>query len=221
VPISKPSIAAGRILQTGVGLTITRPFPELASFTVSVTGAYRRWWDTRTSPGTLDPPEYTGPGGCVSESGSAGICNTAGSLTNARDIVVTGLTLTVMPFPGPTVAFQGIYLGTYGNEIAPANVPINGGYEHLEDDSLTHWRHFTYFTLAVAYDVTPWMNLQLGIQNAGVAASLYAKNGSIQSPFNPDTQLYLSMTLGLDGIYNELFGADEDDGLTPEERQRR
>lgn len=220
-PTSKASIAGGRVMQTGVGLTVTRPFPELASFTVSINGGYRRWWSTRTTTGTMDPPEYTGPGGCTSETGQAGICTSAGALTNARDIVITGLTLTVMPLAGFTVTFQGIYLGTYGSEIAPIDVPINGGGHHVEDDSLTHWRHFTYFTLAVAYDLTPWMNLALGIQNSGFAAPLYNPDGSVRSPFNPDTQIYLSLTLGLDGIYNEIFGADEEDSLTPEERQRR
>ena len=35
-----------------------------------------------------------------------------------------------------------------------------------------------------------------------------------------DTQAFLSATFSVDGIYNELFGAHEEE-LTPEERQRR
>ena len=80
---------------------------------------------------------------------------------------------------------------------------------------------WTYFSLAVAYDVTPWLNLQLGIQNANSVAPLFDPSGNVQSPFGPATQVFLSTTIGLDSFVNEVFGSEEDDGLTPQERQRR
>ncbi|MCZ7680701.1 MAG: hypothetical protein M5U28_18795 [Sandaracinaceae bacterium] len=128
--------------------------------------------------------------------------------------------MSVMPAPGFTVSFQGFYLGLVGDDIGTADVPINGGTTTVADDSPTHWRHFTYFALAVAYDVLPWLNLSLGIQSSGIAAPIYNPDGSVRSPFNPDTQVFLTTTLGLDGLYDELFGAREEE-LTPEERQRR
>lgn len=226
-PLSKGSQAARRVLQTGLALTATRPFPELASFTVSASFGYRRWWAMSNVAQIQDGarPGYTTSdnlllcepvdGGRVSP-----ICSQAGSSTTARDLIVTGLALSVMPFAGFTVQFSAFYLGMYGDEIATAEVNVNGGTVTLEDDSLTHWRHFTSFVLAVGYDVLPYLNISLGLQNSSVAAPLYNPDGSVRSPFNADSQLYLTVTLGLDGLYNEIAGSDEE-GLTPEERQRR
>jgi hypothetical protein len=112
-------------------------------------------------------------------------------------------------------------MASYGEELAPADVAINGGNVTLEDESATHWRAFTYFSLAVGYDVLPWLNLQLGVQNAANVAPLYNPDGSVRSPFTADTQVFLTTTIGLDGLYQEIFSGDDGDGLTPEERQRR
>lgn len=217
-PLSKASQAAGRILQTGAGVTIARPFPELAGFTVAASVAYRRWWATRNVPATGQP--Y--PGNCFSPSpGAPPECQQASGQTTARDILLAGLTLNVAPLPGLTVSASGFYFAAYGHELADAQVPINGGAETIEDESVTHWRPFTYFSLAVAYDVLPWLNLQLGIQNSGSVAPLYDPDGSVRSPFTADTQVYLTTTFGLDALYGEIAGAGSEDDLTPEERQRR
>ncbi len=217
-PLSKASQAARRILQTGLGVTITRPFPELASFTVSATMGYRRWWATTNVPQT--GAAY--PGNCVQiEPGQPPLCTQAGGQSTIRDILIGGLSLSVMPLAGLTVSMSGFYMAAYGHELATASVPINGGTETVPDESLTHWRPYTYFSLAVAYDVLPWLNLQLGIQNAGVVAPLYNPNGSVRSPFNTDTQIFLSTTLSLDGVYEQIVGTHEEEELTPEERQRR
>lgn len=216
-PTSKMSQAAGRVMQTGFGLTVTRPFPELAALTISVTGGYRRWWATRNYVATGEPVY----GSCESIGGTMpSFCTHAGAVTPARDIVVTGLVMTVMPATGLTLSFSGFYLGIYGEEIADANVPVNGGSVTVSGESPTHWRHFTYFSLAVAYDVLPWLNLQLGIQSSGIAAPIYNPDGSVRSPFNPDTQLFLSTTIGLDALYDQIVGTGEEE-LSPAERQRR
>lgn len=217
-PLSKASQAAGRILQTGLGLVVSRSFPEAAGFTVALSGAYRRWWATTNVAQTSEP--Y--PGQCLQPApGEAPVCTQASGLTTARDILLGGVTLNVTPFENFNVSFSGFLLGTYNFEIGDAQVPINGGVITATDDSPSHWRAFTYFSLAVAYDVLPWLNLQLGIQNAGVVAPLFDSTGNARSPFSPDTQIFLSTTVGLDTLVGEIAGGDEDDGLTPEERQRR
>ncbi|MFK7987651.1 MAG: hypothetical protein AB8I08_16660 [Sandaracinaceae bacterium] len=217
-PLSKASQSAGRVLQTGLGLTVARPFPELASLTFAATVGYRRWWATRNVPATGAP--Y--PGNCTQpEPGQPPVCTQASGQTTARDILLAGLTTTIAPVPGLTVSLSAFYMAAYGHELSPADVPINGGSNTIGDDSATHWRPFTYFALAVGYDVLPWLNLQLGVQNAGVVAPLYSPDGSVRSPFTADTQVFLTTTLGLDAIVNEVTGSGEDDGLTPEERQRR
>lgn len=196
-PLSKASQSAQRILQTGLGLSITRPFPELASFTVSASAGYRRWWGTsnvaRIMPGH-EPDYRNATGGAECEAGLQPYCTQAGSATLARDIVVTGLAFSVMPFAGFTVQLQAFYMGMYAYEVAPTDVPVDGNSRTIVDDSPTHWRHFTSFALAVGYDVLPYLNLSLGIQNAGVAAPLYNPDGSVRSPFNPDTQVHQVQT---------------------------
>lgn len=218
-PLSKPSQAARRILQTGLGVSVARPFPELASFTVSASFGYRRWWATsnvaQIMPGA--EPEYSTPDrGPACEAAVQSFCTQAGGSTTARDTIVTGVALSVMPFAGFTVQLSAFYLGVYGHEIV--GTTVEG--KVLIDDSPTHWRHATYLALQVGYDVLPYLNLALGIQNSGTAAPLYNPDTSVRSPFNPDTQVYLSATLGLDGVYGEIAGSNEDE-LTPEERQRR
>jgi hypothetical protein len=226
-PVSKASQAARRIVQTGLTLTATRPFPELASFTVSGTFGYRRWWGMSNVAQIQDGagPEYSTPTGaayCEAVGGARpSLCTQAGGTTNARDMILTGLSFTVMPFAGLTVQFSAFYLGLVGDDIAPAEVEINGGGTTVVDDSPTHWRHFTSFVLAVGYDVLPYLNLSLGLQNSSFAAPLYNPDGSVRSPFNADTQVYLTMTLGLDGIYGEIVGGSDEEELTPQERQRR
>lgn len=217
-PLSKGSQAAGRILQTGLGLTIARPFPELAGLTFALTGGYRRWWATRNVANAAE--SY--PGQCLQPSpGETPVCTQASGTTTARDTLLGGLTVNVSPFSGFTVSLSGFLMGTYNFEVGDADVAVNGGNVHLSDDSPSHWRAFTYFSLAVAYDVAPWLNLQLGIQNSGGVAPLLDTTGNATSPFNPDTQVFLSTTIGIDAFVNEVFGDEEDDGLTPEERQRR
>ena len=217
-PLSKASQAAGRVLQTGLGLTITRPFPEAADFTVAATIGYRRWWATRNVANAEE--QYTGS--CFSpEPGQPPICSQAGGATTARDILIAGLTLSVSPYPGLSVSAGGFTMSAYGHEVSSGDVSINGGQVQLTDDSPTHWRPYTYFSLSVAYDVSPWLNLQLGVQNAAVAAPLYNPDGSVRSPFTADTQVFLTTTLGLDSLYGEISGGGGDDDLTPEERQRR
>ena len=217
-PLSKASQAAGRILQTGLGLTVARPFAELASFTVAGTFGYRRWWQTRNVPTVSQP--YAG--NCTQPDPlQPPICTQASGSTNGRDILLAGISLSVMPVSGLTVSGSAFYMAMYGEELAPASIPINGGTTTIPDRSITHWRAFTYFSLAVAYDVLPWLNLQLGIQNSANVAPLYNPDGSVRSPFTADTQIFLSTTIGLDGLYEEIFEDSEDDGLTPEERQRR
>ena len=214
-PTSKASQAAGRVLQTGVGLTVARPFPELAGFTVAATVGYRHWFATRAVSETSVPyAANCGPqrlDGCAQVSGQ----------TTARDILLGGLTLNITPVSGLTVSGSAFYMAIYGHELADQSVGVNGGDVTVGDESPTHWRPFTYFNLAVAYDVLPWLNVQLGIQNSAVVAPLYNPNGSVRSPFSADTQVYLSTTIGLDSLYGEIVGGGEDDGLTPEERQRR
>jgi hypothetical protein len=130
------------------------------------------------------------------------------------------MTLSVAPISGLTVTFSGFFAGAYGHDVGSADVDIHGGSVHFEDDSPTHWRAFTYLALAIGYDVLPWLNLQLGIQNAGTLAPLFDSAGNAAGPVSPRSQVFLTSTFAIDAIVNTIVGGDDGD-LTPEERQRR
>ncbi|MBZ0122203.1 MAG: hypothetical protein K8H88_34735, partial [Sandaracinaceae bacterium] len=216
-PTSKASQSASRVLQTGLGLTVTRVVPEAWGLTVAGTFGYRRWWATSNVSRTASP--Y--PGNCFQPSpGEVPVCTQAGAQSTDRDIFIAGLSVTITPIGALSINLSGFYFATYGHELATGVVPINGGTIDVADGSPTHWRAFTYFSLAVGYDFLPWLNVQLGVQNSNNGATLYAPDGSVRAPFSYDTQVFLSGTIAIDGIYTELAGSD-DAGLTPEERQRR
>jgi hypothetical protein len=221
-PLSKLSQAARRVMQTGLGIVATRPIPEAANLTISTNVAYRRWWALSNVP--IASPSESQIGYCSPSAGmTAGepTCTQASGATSLRDIIIAGLTLSVAPLPELTIMLQGMFIWGYGHELAPGEVDINGGTVVIEDQSRTHWRNFTYLMLAVAYDVQPWLNIQLGIANTGVLAPLYSPDGSVRGPFNADTQVFLNTTITIDSLYQTIFPQEEGEELTPEERNRR
>ena len=81
----------------------------------------------------------------------------------------------------------------YTFELAAANVPSAAGPVQLDSQGGA-WRNFTSYSLAAAYDLTEWLNLSLTVSNSTVLAPLYNDDGSVRSPFNPDTQFSLGLT---------------------------
>jgi hypothetical protein len=192
-PVSKASQAASRILQTGAGLRVTREFPEALDFSASGNFTYRRWWATRNVPATVE--EY--PGNCFrAQVGDPPLCDQASGQTTARDIFSMGLTLGFSPIENLSVELEGALTFVAGHSLAEYQ---------LEDgtilgDDRTHWRNYTYLGLTVGYDVLDWLNLSLGIANAGDYGELYNPDASIRGPINPDTQVWLDTTLDVDSL---------------------
>lgn len=224
-PVSKASQAAQRYLQTGLGLQVVRPIPE-AFLTLAASFGYRRWWagsnvvrSGQPLPSYCPGPQSAGSG--APEEAGGVFCDQAGSVSTSRDILVSGLTVT-FAYETISVAAQFLFVNQYAHELAPAEVMVDTSPEPivLQDTSRTHWRNGTYFTLALTYQPLPWFSATVGFQNAGNVAPAYNDDGSIRSIFNPDSQVYVSTTFQLDAIYTELAGSG-DDGLSPEERQRR
>jgi hypothetical protein len=225
LPVSKASQAAQRYLSTGLGVTVIRPIPE-AFLTLAGSFTYRRWWagsnvvqSGQPLPAFCPGPQAAGSG--APEEGGGITCDQAGGVSVGRDLLISGVTLT---FAYESISLTGVFLfvNQYSYDLAPGEITVATREEPLvlEDTSRTHWRNFTYFTLALAWQALPWLSVTVGFQNAGAFAPAYNTDGSVRSIFNPDSQVYLSTTFQLDSIYTELVGS-EDDGLTPEERQRR
>ncbi len=237
-PTSKASQAAQRYFNTGVGLTTVLQIPEFLASNLALGLAYRRWWagsnvslamgDTLGASASTDPAASyqrlaNAGGGLLSGTDSMG------GPSNAVDRILTALTFNMAPASGLTITLQGLWIWDRVYDNPDAYLSCDRVLTTTCDSTLLveqsaeqwRWRWFTYYTLAVAYDVQPWLNLQLGVANAAFLAPFFNDDGSVRSPFNPDTQVYLSTTITLDGLYETLTAGAEEDGLTPEERQRR
>ena len=194
--------------------------------------AYRRWWaGSATTLFQGQCATAANPMASAGEGELAGgfqqldnnLCQ--GVSPNEADRLLASITINVTPFEGFTVSLSGAWvwsqafrLGDYSYDERGVITPVASG--GIPDTS-NHWRNFTSYSLSIAYDILPWFNLSLGVSNSTNLEPLYADDGSVRSPFNPNTQATLTAQFTLDGIYEELFANTEDDGLTPEERQRR
>lgn len=215
-PLSKGSQAAQRYVNTGVGVTIVRPIPEALGMTIAAGVSYRRWW-----AGSNVVLARTGQ--CLSGQGPTEGSPCDGASATEADRVSTSLTINVTPVEHLTVTLQGAWIFINGHGLADAVVDPLSGQLVIPDGSPSHWRAFTYYTLALAYDFVEWLNVSVSIANSSFIEPFFNDDGSVRSPFNPNTQLGLSATFTLDTLYEFLSGGGEepDDGLTPEERQRR
>jgi len=230
LPASKSSQALQRYFNTGLGLTITRPIEEI-NFTIATSFRYTRWWAgsnvARGGGPQMNDCENgfirAGAPGDYAPSPSFTNCDQLGDVTGGRDIVLAGLTLTWTPFAGLSIYGQYFFYAVYGFELGPSTYTVDTSPTPITmaDQSPTHWRDYSYFTLAVGYDIMPWFNLAIGIQNTSFFSGFWNANGTVRNPvFTPDTQVYLSATFQLDAIYGEIAGVNET-ALTPEQRQRR
>ena len=233
-PVSKASQASERYFQAGAGLTVVRIIPELANLTLAGVFSYRRWFAGSNVIRTGDPqPDRCGGptpavvgGADAAPQVTTAFCDQVGGASAASDVILAGISATMTPVGSFSINLSAFLFTLHGFGLAPwvsdpGQVITREEPLVLEDGSPSHWRNFTFVSVSVAYQFTPWLNMSLGIQNSGLAAPAYNPDGSLRNPlFTPDTQVFLSATFGVDTIYNELFGETEDD-LTPEERQRR
>ena len=216
-PTSLASIANETILTAGAGLTVVKVFPELASFTIAATGAYRHRFGLTNVAVVHDENAPR----CSTTSLVEQSCQ-AGAFTSGRDTMIAALTLTIMPVSGLTILTQYAGAWIYGEELRTEENPGIGGPGEIPDGSPSHWRNGHYWTIAVGYDVVPWLNLQLGYQGSPGFTRWLNESGNVQNPFYDfDSELYLSATIALDVMVDEIIGSDEDTGLTPEQLQRR
>lgn len=231
IPVSRASLAVQRFLSAGFGLTVVRPIPEAANLTFAAVFRYTRWFagsnmiqvgEPQPDRCPQAPPSRAGTGIDAPEINTV-TCDQLGTSSAASDVILAGLSVSINPTSELSISASGFMFTTQGYGLAPAYVDVETREEPLriDDGSPNHFRNFTYFSLSAAYQFLPWFSLELGIQNAAVVAPLYNPDGNLRNPiFTPDTEAYLTATIGIDGLIDSLTHG-EDDGLTPEERQRR
>jgi len=230
IPASRSSLAAQRYLATGLGVTVVRVIPEAGNLTLAGIFRYTRWWAGSNVVQVGEPqpdrcpvglPQPTG-GGLTAPELNTTTCDQLGTSSSASDIILAGLSATMTPIGPLSINLSAFMFTTQGYGLAPAYIDVATSAEpvRIDDGSPNHFRNFTYLSLSVAYQAVDWLNLSLGIQNAGAVAPLYNPDGNVRNPiFTPDTQVFLTATIGLDAVYGNLFGGHEE--LTPEELQRR
>lgn len=226
-PTSKLSQAAQRFANAGVGVTVVRPIPEALGMTIAGVFRYQHWFagsNVSMARGECLAPLPTGSG-AEAIAGSTGtgsdtsyLCNGIGQTESDR--LVAGISINITPVEHFTITLSGFWVWAYTYGLAGADISTPSGDLSLPSVGGS-WRNFTSYSISAAYDLTDWLNLSLSVSNSTVLAPLWNDDGSVRSPFNPDTQFSLGLTFTLDGIYNTITAGGEDDGLTPEERQRR
>jgi hypothetical protein len=231
IPASKLSQAAQRYFGLGAGLTAVRVIPEAASLTIALIGRYQYWFAGRNTPATMgtspgeEAPQAPPP---VLNTPTPGdplqsTIDQASGFSSPRHVVTAGVNMTVTPISGLTISGSAFWLSMEGHGLGPACTDVltaPGGSICMGDQSATHWRHFTSLSLTIAYDVQPWLNLSIGWSNSTILAPFFDNNGAVRGPFNPDNNLFLTASIQIDALYEAVAGG-EDDGLTPEQRQRR
>ncbi|MDW8246670.1 MAG: hypothetical protein RMJ84_08830 [Sandaracinaceae bacterium] len=217
-PTSFASMAAQRYVNVGAGAIIVRPIPEALGMTIATLLRYQRWFAGSNVIRTQEavPCTPSGPSGCD------------GAVANEADRIIAGTTINITPLQGFTLSFQAFFAWIHLfdlMEVSWSDLGVVGappGEKVPQEGYATRWRNFTYFALGAAYDLNDWFNLSLSVANSTVFAPLYNDDGSIRSPFNPDTQVALTATIMVDGLYLALHPVQEsEEGLTPEELQRR
>jgi len=227
LPTSKSSQAAQRYFLLGAGLTVVRVIPEAWSMSIALVGSYRYWFADSNVPLAMGqfPAQ---PATIITRDPDGGLdsptLGQASAGTSGRHVVVAGLNLNVTPLENFNLTLSAFYFTQEGHGLGNACTAVStesSGYLCIPDQSSTHFRHFTSLSLSAAYDVATWLNLSLSVSNSTNLAPLFNDDGSLRGPINPDTLISLSATVQLDGLYESLSSAGEDDGLTPEQRQRR
>lgn len=231
-PTSKASQGAQRYFNTGLGLTAVIQIPEFLSSNVAVGFAYRRWWAGTNVVLTTPYPAASAPRAGVSSFADGEIgtfTDSTGGAASAADRLLLSIGVNVTPVSGLTLSLSTAWVWDRAFDNASAELGCGvvltnpcGTSTPVEESATNYrWRVFAAYTFQAAYDFLPWLNIGLGVSNAASLALFWDNTGNVRSPFGPDTQVFLSATVTLDGLYEAVTAGGEDDGLTPEERQRR
>jgi hypothetical protein len=235
LPLSKASQALQRYFRLGASISATWN-PNVGGFNLSASVGYLRSFAGSNVPLTHSPylastlpsgtmtstlPPSPGGGGNPAET-----ANQANDATGDADRITTGITANWTPLEGFTITLQIFYIWIngfgLGTGIVPGTQTASGGAYALPADNSSHWRAYDSYSIYFQYDFIPWLQGWIGLSNSTQLAAVFNQDGSARSPVALfDMQASLGVTITLDGFYESFANAGEDDGLTPEQRQRR
>lgn len=226
LPASKGSQAAQRYFRLGASVSGTWD-PGVGGFNLSAQLSYVHWFagSNVAQTGSAYPGATAGPS--LATPNGDPTANQASSTTSEVDRVTAGLTANWQPLSGFTITLQIFYFWLQGWGLGSAAIPgvttsTTDGAFIVGDASPSHWRAFDSYNLYFQYDFVPWLQGWIGFSNSTQLASVFNADGSARSPVNLyDMQVSLGATITLDSLYESFAISGEDDGLTPEQRQRR
>jgi len=228
LPTSKGSQAAQRYFRLGASVSATWD-PGVGGFNLSFQASYVRWF-SGSNVAITHSPYAADPAGSTLRSPSdpspGGVANQASATTSEVDRVSAGITANWQPVSGFTITLQIFYFWLQGwglgNSLIPGVTTTDGTAYGVGDTSPTHWRLADSYAIYFQYDFLPWFQGWIGLSNSTQLASVLNENGTARSPVAlPDLQASLGATITLDSVYETFAASEEDDGLTPEQRQRR
>jgi hypothetical protein len=225
LPTSKGSQAAQRYMRLGASVSGTWD-PGVGGFNLSIQAAYVHWFAGSNVPlthgsGVPSDTASSAPSPSGAPGGDA-FSNQASSSTSEIDRISAGLTANWQPLTGFTITLQIFYFWINGAGLGNAAIPTGGGDIFVGDTSPSHFRTYTSYSIYFQYDFVPWFQGWIGFSNSTQLAQFFNDNGTLRSPVNLyDMQVSLGATVTLDSLYESVAVSGEDDGLTPEQRQRR
>jgi hypothetical protein len=224
LPTSKASRGYGLIFRPGVGVGVTRPFDVLEGLNLGLSSTYsyrvatrnvvlaRENYPQRTASAGLDrdnPTDAQVPG-----------------LSRVDHEGTIGLTADVSPLENLVVGTSFTWWWNHGAPLADACldtmdtlISASGDELCIEDESETHTRLLTWFTLSAGYQITDWINAEVGYSHL---TSEFNPYGTRRNPlWSIDSLVSLTATVTLDKLYMQFTEAEVEAQVDADDSERR
>lgn len=201
LPLSQSSQAQHRIFGGGLYTNVTRPIEGvLEGLELSSSFEYVHYFATSNVAHTDEPYE------CVELDAGRTIqrrCDQIGGPSTIRDDFRFSIGATLTPVEKLNISASFLWWWTLAHPLATATVDTLTGPVTIEDESDTHWRNATWFSLEASYDFTKWISGAFGMSTLNPNLN---PAGEYYNPFfNINSTLYLTATVTLDALYGEYF----------------
>ena len=220
LPTSIASRSYEKYFTLSLGTALSRPFEEvLEGAEVGVSARYGYTFAGSNVRLTDDPIPQARAVREVAEADEFTETQASGATTVDHELVV-GLSASIAPIENFQVATSFTWWWTNGRAATPGCVPVltdADGCFDVPDESDTHLRLSTWFTLGASYQWLDWLNTELTYSHL---TSEFAPNGARRNPFwSVDSTLALTATFTLDKIYQEFSGTGTSPAEVVEEQE--
>lgn len=209
LPTSKTSRASGGIMSPGGGLAISRSFDVLEGLSLSGGASYRYWIASRNvaEASTFASSPFGDDDGrvcAVADHNDPTSSSCIGGSARSKHFVAASLGVNLMPVAGLSVGTSFAMIWNKAHDLAPADFTASGVPMTLPDESETHLRIATLFSLSIGYRFTRYLNGSLAFVTI---APEFDDDGDRENPlWNEFSTLDLNLTFSLDGLFQNSAG---------------